>query len=85
MYLYYRLKEKAKSTPDRVFLVYEERNYTFRQLETGSGRQKSSFQRKSNQIVVSNRTVNQNQLVKHRLLIRCTGTLAFEEKRKANG
>ncbi|KAG0185460.1 hypothetical protein DFQ28_009287 [Apophysomyces sp. BC1034] len=38
VHLYYRFKEKAKSTPDRVFVYFENKQYTFRQLEKASNR-----------------------------------------------
>lgn len=36
-HLYYRFQEKANATPDRVFLIFEDKTYTFRQLEQGMG------------------------------------------------
>ncbi|KAI8147282.1 hypothetical protein BJV82DRAFT_664529 [Fennellomyces sp. T-0311] len=38
IHLYYRFREKAKATPDRVFLIFEGHKYTYRQLETASNR-----------------------------------------------
>ncbi|KAI9260767.1 hypothetical protein BDA99DRAFT_513160 [Phascolomyces articulosus] len=38
MHVYYRFKERAKEEPDRVFLIFEEQKYTFRQLEQASNR-----------------------------------------------
>jgi hypothetical protein len=32
---YFRFKEKAKANPNRVFVVFEGKEYTFRQLEKG--------------------------------------------------
>ncbi|KAI8328442.1 hypothetical protein BC941DRAFT_444963 [Chlamydoabsidia padenii] len=36
--IYYLFKEKAKATPDRVFLVFEDKEYTFRELEKASNK-----------------------------------------------
>ncbi|KAI9260743.1 hypothetical protein BDA99DRAFT_513101 [Phascolomyces articulosus] len=36
--MYYRFRDHAKATPDRVFLIFEGRSYTFRQLELASNR-----------------------------------------------
>ncbi|KAF7723015.1 hypothetical protein EC973_002431 [Apophysomyces ossiformis] len=38
LHLYYRFKDKAKATPDRVFVYFENKQYTFRQLEKASNR-----------------------------------------------
>ncbi|KAI8147283.1 hypothetical protein BJV82DRAFT_648107 [Fennellomyces sp. T-0311] len=38
MHLYYHFRDKAKATPDRVFLIFEGRTYTYRQLELASNR-----------------------------------------------
>ena len=35
-HIYYHFRDKAKATPDRVFLVFEGRKYTYRQLEVGN-------------------------------------------------
>ena len=35
MHIYYRFKERAKEEPDRVFLIFEDKKFTFRQLEQG--------------------------------------------------
>lgn len=35
-HLYYRFEEKAKATPDRIFLYFEDKTYTFRQVEQGN-------------------------------------------------
>lgn len=35
--VYYRFQEKAKANPDRVFLVFENKEYTFRDIEKGKG------------------------------------------------
>ncbi|CDS11756.1 hypothetical protein LRAMOSA04019 [Lichtheimia ramosa] len=37
-HIYYHFRDKAKATPDRVFLVFEGRKYTYRQLEIASNR-----------------------------------------------
>ncbi|KAJ8657286.1 hypothetical protein O0I10_007102 [Lichtheimia ornata] len=37
-HLYYRFEEKAKATPDRIFLYFEDKTYTFRQVEQASNR-----------------------------------------------
>ncbi|KAI8093581.1 uncharacterized protein BX664DRAFT_330018 [Halteromyces radiatus] len=36
--VYYYFKEKAKATPDDIFLVFEDKNYTFRDIEKASNR-----------------------------------------------
>ncbi|KAG2217038.1 hypothetical protein INT45_002375 [Circinella minor] len=36
MHIYYRFKERAKEEPDRVFLIFEDKKFTFRQLEQAS-------------------------------------------------
>jgi hypothetical protein len=36
--VYYRFQEKAKATPNRVFLVFEDKEYTFQALEKGKPR-----------------------------------------------
>ena len=33
--MYYRFRDHAKATPNRVFLIFEGRSYTFRELELG--------------------------------------------------
>ncbi|KAI9493492.1 hypothetical protein BDB00DRAFT_373773 [Zychaea mexicana] len=38
MHLYYRFKAKAKEHPQRVFVIFEGKAYTFRQLEIASNR-----------------------------------------------
>ncbi|KAI9311163.1 hypothetical protein BX666DRAFT_1067716 [Dichotomocladium elegans] len=37
-HIYYRFRKNAKAQPDRVFLVFEGRKYTYRQLEATSNR-----------------------------------------------
>ncbi|KAI7882824.1 acetyl-CoA synthetase-like protein [Lichtheimia hyalospora FSU 10163] len=36
VHIYYRFQEKASETPDRVFLIFENETYTYRQLEQAS-------------------------------------------------
>ncbi|KAI8143898.1 hypothetical protein BJV82DRAFT_609800 [Fennellomyces sp. T-0311] len=38
LHLYYRFKDKAKAYPNRVFVIFEGKSYTFRQLEKASNR-----------------------------------------------
>ncbi|KAI9269276.1 hypothetical protein BDA99DRAFT_504049 [Phascolomyces articulosus] len=38
LHLYYRFKAKAKAYPNRVFVIFEGKEYTFRQLEVASNR-----------------------------------------------
>ncbi|KAI9482512.1 hypothetical protein BDB00DRAFT_933901 [Zychaea mexicana] len=38
IHLYYHFRDKAKSMPNRVFLIFEGRAYTYRQLELSSNR-----------------------------------------------
>lgn len=42
-HIYYHFRDKAKATPDRVFLVFEGRKYTYRQLEIGKSKKCSLF------------------------------------------
>lgn len=35
-HLYYRFKNQARAMPDRVYLLYDDRSYTFRKLEQGT-------------------------------------------------
>ncbi|KAI7853485.1 hypothetical protein BDC45DRAFT_536190, partial [Circinella umbellata] len=38
IHLYYHFRNKAKAYPDRIFLIFEGRTYTYRQLELASNR-----------------------------------------------
>ncbi|KAL1935617.1 hypothetical protein VTP01DRAFT_4757 [Rhizomucor pusillus] len=38
LHFYYRFQEKFKATPDRVFIVFEDKKYTYRQIEEASNR-----------------------------------------------
>ncbi|KAI9320856.1 hypothetical protein BX666DRAFT_1245258 [Dichotomocladium elegans] len=38
LHLYYRFKARAKATPHRVFVIFEDQEYTFSQLEKASNR-----------------------------------------------
>ncbi|CEP13847.1 hypothetical protein [Parasitella parasitica] len=38
LHFYYRFKEKAKANPHKIFLLFEGREYTFRQIEKASNR-----------------------------------------------
>ncbi|KAI8388047.1 uncharacterized protein BYT42DRAFT_611126 [Radiomyces spectabilis] len=38
LHFYYRFKDKAKAYPNRIFVIFEDKQYTFRQLEKASNR-----------------------------------------------
>jgi hypothetical protein len=40
MNIYYQFRDRAKTTPERIYIMFEGEEYTYRDIEKGSGKKR---------------------------------------------